>query len=116
MKNEIETIGTRIRRTREERGMNVAQLARIVGVTYAAVWNWEKENGTHPRQGALSSLAKALGVSTQFLLSGNRNGSGNGNGGATDTTIAEILEHTKAQIATKMGLTPDRVKVQFVTE
>jgi len=114
---EKETMAARIRRIREERGMNGAELARIIGVTSTCVWNWEN-SGTRPRPGTLSSLARALGVSTETLLSGNGSG-GNESAGATKgTTVAEIIENAKSQIAAIAGLVPDRVKVhvEFATE
>jgi transcriptional regulator with XRE-family HTH domain len=106
-----ESIGKRVERVREERGISASELARLVGVTPTAVWNWEK-NGTRPRQDALSTLAKVLGVSKEFLISGGAQESEN-----TDT-VAKIIDNAKAQIARLTGLSPDRVKlhVQFETE
>lgn len=101
------TLADRIRSVREERGMSVAELARILRVSYAAVWNWEK--GTQPRHEVLLSLAKALGVSAECLLSG---AAANGNEKAAKVTVAEIIANAQSQIAGIMGLPPDRVKVQ----
>ena len=102
-------IGERIRSIREERGMTASQLARLVGVTPTAVWNWEK-NGRLPREGVLSSLAKVLGTSSASLVSGTTQ--------PANFTVAKIIENAKSQIADITGFPPERVKIQveFVTE
>lgn len=100
-----ETIGTRIQRIREDRGMTASDLARLVDVTPTAVWNWEK-NGTRPRANVLSSVAKALGVTQELLVTGNTSK----NNGAT---IDQVLEAAAAQIAKINGVEPDRVKLSF---
>jgi transcriptional regulator with XRE-family HTH domain len=60
--------GQRLQQLREDRSLTAAKLAKLTGVTPAAVWNWEK--GTIPRSDALLSVAKALGVSIEYLKSG----------------------------------------------
>ncbi len=59
-------ISRRIIETREARGFTASDLARLTNVSPAAVWNWEK-NGTKPRPDTLTSIAKALGVSPEYL-------------------------------------------------
>jgi transcriptional regulator with XRE-family HTH domain len=107
-----ETIGARIQRVREDRGLSASELSRLVEVTPTAVWNWEN-NGTQPRPDALLRIAKVLGVSRDYLVSG-----GGTIGFENSKTVAEVTENARAQIAKLMGLSPDRVKlhVQFETE
>jgi transcriptional regulator with XRE-family HTH domain len=49
--------------------MNVADLAKLVNVSPAAIWHWENR-GTIPRRGTFDEIAKALGVSRSFLQTG----------------------------------------------
>jgi transcriptional regulator with XRE-family HTH domain len=109
-------ISKRIKDTREARGMTASEFARLVGVTPTAVWNWEK-NSITPRRPALEQIAKVLGVSMPFLLTGKEEIREVG-GERTVATVASILEDAKARLVEATGLAPDRVKlnVQFVTE
>src|SRR5580704_1921295 len=109
-------ISKRIKETREARGMTASELARLVGVTPTAVWNWEK-NSITPRRPALEQIAKALGVSIHFLLTG-EGGTMQVDETRSVGTVASILEDAKAKLVEATGLSPDRIKlnVQFVTE
>ena len=49
--------------------MNVADLAKLVNVSPAAIWHWENK-GTIPRRGTFDEIAKVLGVSRSFLQTG----------------------------------------------
>jgi transcriptional regulator with XRE-family HTH domain len=111
-----EEISKRIKETREARGITASELARLVGVTPTAVWNWEK-NSITPRRPALEQIAKVLGVSIPFLLTGKEE-IGQVDETRTVGTVASILEDAKAKLVEATGLAPDRIKlnVQFVTE
>jgi transcriptional regulator with XRE-family HTH domain len=106
-------MGKRIADTRKERRMSASALAKLVRVTPTAVWNWEK-NGTMPRVEVFAEIAKVLGVSEEYLRSGN---------GASDSSklgrqsIAAIIDQARNDIAALTGLPPDRVKlnVEFAT-
>jgi transcriptional regulator with XRE-family HTH domain len=63
--------GNRVRQTREARGINASELARLTDVTPTAVWNWENKNRI-PQSKTLSGLATVLGVSKEWLLTGDR--------------------------------------------
>jgi transcriptional regulator with XRE-family HTH domain len=106
------SISARIKATREARGLTASQLSRLVGVTPAAVWFWEKK-GFSPGNPSLDGIAKALGVSTRFLLSGKE---GVEIEFASQPIVASILEDARARIAKAIGLDLERVKlgVQFV--
>lgn len=55
-------LSERIRRWRESRGISKAQIARDVGVSAAAVSQWE-DGTTTPTVASLDRLVEALGVS-----------------------------------------------------
>ena len=66
-----ETLGHRIRKLREQRGLNVLQLARGCGHTPGTVKSWEDDKAT-PRTPSLNALRRALGVTAEQLLAGTR--------------------------------------------
>ena len=49
--------------------MNVAELAKLIKVSPAAIWHWENK-GTMPRSGTVDVIADVLGVSRSFLQTG----------------------------------------------
>lgn len=116
LKEEPEIISRRIRETREARGITASEFARLVGVTPTAVWNWEK-NSIRPRRPALEQIAKVLGVSISFLLTGKEE-MRELDAAPSVGSVASILEDARARLARATGLTLDRIKlnVQFVTE
>src|SRR5687767_4313195 len=100
------SIGDRIRDAREERGFSASKLARLVDVTPTAVWNWEK-NGIKPRSGLLASIAKALGVTSEYLLNGSSSSI------ASQRPVPTIVAEAESLIAASIGVQADRVKVSF---
>lgn len=50
--------------------MSQEALAKLAGVKYQSVQEWEREDGTAPSRKRLSKVASALGVSISQLLSG----------------------------------------------
>lgn len=64
----VETIHQRIKRLREGKGLSQEALGKAAGVTYQSVQDWE--HSTAPARKRLAAVAKALGVSEQYLLSG----------------------------------------------
>lgn len=60
------TTGTKIRYLREKKKLSQEELAYIVGVSQVTIGNWEQ--GKSIRHEFLKKLAKALEVSTDFLL------------------------------------------------
>jgi len=67
-----ETIMKRIKETRLNRGLSVAQLAKRLGVTERLILKWEKDGSTIGRLILpLSAIARALEVPAAFLLTGN---------------------------------------------
>lgn len=66
----VETIHQRIKRLREDKKLSQEALGKAAGVTYQSVQEWEQADGTAPSRKRLKAVATALGVSEQFLLSG----------------------------------------------
>ena len=99
------SLGRRILDTRLQRGMSQTQLANLVSVTSTAVWNWEK-NGVHPRPPMLAAIAKALGVSQTYLLTGT-DASGGGK------TAAQIIQAAAAEIAALNGVPVSKVHIEW---
>lgn len=61
------TVGSRIARWRAAKGMTRKTLARRVGVTVAAVYQWEGEGGyqTKPHLDHLEKAVRALGITME---------------------------------------------------
>jgi SOS-response transcriptional repressor LexA len=64
-----QTMGERIRARRKELKIRQAALGKMVGVSNAAISQWEREE-TEPKGENLLSLAKALRCSPNYLLKG----------------------------------------------
>jgi transcriptional regulator with XRE-family HTH domain len=60
------TLGPRLRRLRESRGLSAAELARRIGVSRAAVAQFEGGNSV-PTWATVQRIADALSVSTDAL-------------------------------------------------
>jgi transcriptional regulator with XRE-family HTH domain len=106
-------LGQRIEETRTARGISASALARLVGVTPAAVWNWEN-NDTMPRVEAFAEIAKVLGVTEEFLRKGTTAGTAPTSG---RKSVASIIEQARNDIAELTELPPGRVRVnvEFAT-
>jgi transcriptional regulator with XRE-family HTH domain len=77
-------IQERIRRARRRAGLSQAGLAERVDVRRSAVSNWESANETLPSMQNLLSIAKACGVSLEWL------GTGRGGISLASDALAEI--------------------------
>src|SRR5258708_26933718 len=69
----------RLKQLREQRSMNVAEFAKLIKVSPAAIWHWENK-GTVPRSGTVDVIADVLGVSRSFLQTGKQSNGGLHNG------------------------------------
>jgi transcriptional regulator with XRE-family HTH domain len=103
------SIGKKIKDRREDKKISQNELARLLGISAAAVCQWER-NGTVPRAKTLSKIARALGVSEQYLTGENR--AAQPEEPATDT-IAAQLGRLKAKVAQAMGVDADRVCIEI---
>lgn len=66
---EKQTIGQRIRALRRSKKLTQVQLAKIAGVSSPAVTEWEKDSYL-PKAASIDAMAKGLGVSPEFILTG----------------------------------------------
>jgi transcriptional regulator with XRE-family HTH domain len=64
-----ESFADRVTALRQQNALTASDLAKLANVTPAAVWNWEK-NGITPRPATVTTLANKLGVTPEFLLTG----------------------------------------------
>jgi transcriptional regulator with XRE-family HTH domain len=123
------SVGARIRDEREAQKMSQAQLAKQVGLSSAAIWNWETK-GRVPRPQVLAKVAEVLSVSEEYLAEGR-----NGAVSPTETkkiiqtpeqaapaqssdqraTVAELLQRTRVRIAELTGFSPDQIKLTLTT-
>lgn len=69
MREQGETIGARIKKAREMRGMSQLRLANQIGVPFQRVSEWER-GIVSPSARYLKSIAETLSVSLDWLLSG----------------------------------------------
>jgi transcriptional regulator with XRE-family HTH domain len=67
--DEISSVASRIRETRESRGLTQASLAAQLGVTRSQVTLWET-GGRNPSPNSLKELAQALQVDLEWLVKG----------------------------------------------
>lgn len=63
------SLGERIRALRLERKLTLQQVADVFGITRASVAGWERGD-SRPDQDKLSRLAKKLGTTVEYLLTG----------------------------------------------
>ena len=76
--------GERLKQLRGARSIKVAELAKRIQASPAAVWHWE-HRGIRPRNHTLSAIAQVLGVSRSYLETGNPAGADNLN----ETSVAQ---------------------------
>ena len=106
-------VGKRIHAAREAKSLSASELARRVGVTPTAVWNWET-NEVVPRHEVLGKVAIALGVSEDFLLTGRNDLDAAAEESPGTTVLAfQLIEEAKARIAVVTGFPIDRVKLRL---
>ena len=65
----METLGERVRRLRTSRGLTSVALGKRVGVSNVSVHHWETDSRS-PTSDKFQALARALGVTTDYLLTG----------------------------------------------
>ena len=106
------SFGERLRSAREARKLSPSELARRVGVTPTAVWNWENQ-GIVARRDTLAKLARELGVSEAFLLAGKMGGAE-----VPSQNVASIVAEAREKIAAVTGYPINSVKLhlEFIIE
>lgn len=63
-------IHSRIKELREQRGLSMEALAKLIGVSWQTVQQWERPDGTAPKRTRLEQAAQALGTTTTYLMTG----------------------------------------------
>jgi transcriptional regulator with XRE-family HTH domain len=109
-----EAFGTRLRHLRQERGISLIDLARLVNVSRPAVWRWETRKA-RPRQRMLEALAAALGVSEQELLYGKKPAVLDARESALAardaSSLSDLISDCRGQIAELAGTSIDKVSI-----
>ncbi|NNC59500.1 MAG: helix-turn-helix domain-containing protein [Erythrobacter sp.] len=95
------SLGKRLSRLRQERGMTLAQVAESLGVSKPTVWAWEHDR-SHPVAGRIAALAETLGVAETELATGQ-------DLSRADHAIAAARE----AIAEAYGCAPNRVRIML---
>jgi transcriptional regulator with XRE-family HTH domain len=99
-----EPFGMRLNRLRRERGLTLAEVAAVLGVSKPTVWAWEKGKAK-PLPERLDSIAAALGVSSEELA--DRAGRDAG---------AEVVHECRLKIASAFGTSPRNVRIMIELE
>jgi transcriptional regulator with XRE-family HTH domain len=122
-----DAVGKRIRDCRESKKISQSELAKLVGLSPAAIWNWESK-GRVPRRKTLARVADALKVSEEYLSEGSESAELLATDVSTDTsrveqprshsepgsdTIAAELERARARIAELAGFELGRIKLKL---
>jgi transcriptional regulator with XRE-family HTH domain len=111
-----DAVGKRIRDCRESQKISQSKLAKLLGLSSAAIWNWETQ-GRVPRPKTLSKVAELLHVSEEYLSAGK------GSREAStplrrpreehDTVAAEV-EKIRAKIAQITGFEISKIKLELI--
>jgi transcriptional regulator with XRE-family HTH domain len=95
------SVGEKIKQRREDKKMTQHELAKLLGITPAAVCQWETR-GTVPRAKTLAKVAEVLNVSEHTEQG--------------VVTLAEVVERTRKQIAELTGLSSDQLKLTLTMD
>ncbi|WP_158596224.1 helix-turn-helix domain-containing protein [Oleomonas cavernae] len=104
-----------------EKRIGASELARAVGVTPTAVWNWQ-QNDIIPRPHTLSAIAGVLSVTERYLRSGEvedvEEAVPDIPASAGSETVAEMMDNLRVRIARATGFEVDRIKLnlEFVSD
>jgi transcriptional regulator with XRE-family HTH domain len=63
-------IHSRIKALRKRQYPSLESFADTIGVSWQTVQQWEKSNGTAPKRTRLEKVAKALGTTANYLMTG----------------------------------------------
>lgn len=62
------TLGEKIRKRRQEKGLTLEQLGDMAGASKSYIWELENRNPPRPSAEKVSRIAAALGLTAEFLL------------------------------------------------
>jgi len=96
-----EPLGIKLNRLRRERGLTLAQVASVLGVSKPTVWAWEKGKA-RPVPDRMGPIAEVLGVSVQDLE--DRLGEGQ---------HTALVQECRLRIATAYGTHPSKVRIMI---
>ncbi|WP_033074306.1 helix-turn-helix domain-containing protein [Sphingopyxis sp. MWB1] len=114
---EREPLAARLRRLREERGLSLAGLATLAGLSKPSIWAWETGK-TAPRIKSLQAVAAALGVTDEELYMGRGAAespapfaAGDASAVGQNHLLRELVESSKLRIASAAGVEARRVRI-----
>lgn len=96
-----EPFGVKLNRLRRERGLTLAQVASVLGVSKPTVWAWEKGKA-RPLPDRIEAIAEVLGVSARELEE--RIG---------DDQHTALVHDCRLRIATAYGTHPAKVRIMI---
>jgi transcriptional regulator with XRE-family HTH domain len=114
MTNKNVEFSEKLKKKMDEKRITQSVLARRLGVTSAAIWNWEQGN-SFPREMALSRLAKVLGVEVAWLRGTEPTDVQSPNEPELDTeaSLVDEINRLKEKIAEANGIDIDDVKIKI---
>src|SRR5689334_14651614 len=101
------SLGEKIKRQREARNLTQRELARLLGITPAAVCQWERK-GIVPRAKTLAKVAHALGISQSTFSEDSSPPIEN-----LPALVSAHIEQLKTKIAAATGLEKDRINIHI---
>ncbi len=109
------SVGKKIRDRRQDKKISQNKLARLLGISPAAVCQWETK-GIVPRAKTLAKVAQALGVSEDYLIGGRPAPAIGGRRApaaetATGESVSELIEKIKAKISAATGVPVAQIDV-----
>ena len=105
------TTHDRIRKARVDAGLSINALAKRLGISSTAAWNWDQANTT-PRPEMLEKVAAVLGVSVEYLRDGDGNKAAATAPQARES-LDDILTDARARIAKLLGIAETRVRLEM---
>ncbi|MEL6486299.1 MAG: helix-turn-helix transcriptional regulator [Pseudomonadota bacterium] len=97
----VEPLGVKLHRLRRERGLTLAQVASVLGVSKPTVWAWEKGKA-RPIADRLEPIAQVLGVNVKELEE--RLG---------DEQHSSLVQECRLRIATAYRTHPSKVRIMI---
>lgn len=96
-----ESFGMRLNRLRRERGLTLAEVAAVLGVSKPTVWAWEKGKAK-PLPERLNAIAAALGVASDELAEQPERDAG-----------LAVVQECRLRIASAFGTSPRNIRIMI---
>lgn len=96
-----EPLGPKLNRLRRERGLTLAQVASVLGVSKPTVWAWEKGKA-RPLPDRIEAIAEVLGVTAKDLQER-----------IDDDQHSALVQDCRVRIATAYGTHPSKVRIMI---